>query len=171
MWQYLPKSCNCNTTPTNPGVVCDHDKLKANDLVYRGEDVECAGVYNGMTVADVLQQIDYYICGLELTQTVLNIIEENPQEFNDFITLVNGAINCETISNCGNPPTTTTTTTLEPTTTTTTTLEPTTTTTTTLIPTTTTTTTVLLLQCELEGGNANIILNCELNEGVSNVIM
>lgn len=120
MWKYLNKDCNCNTTPTNPGVVCNHDGLKANELIYRGIDVACSGVYNGMTVAEVLQQIDYYLCSLEFTQQVLDIIQDNPQEFNDFITLVNGAINCETITACGNPPSTTTTTSSSSTTSTTT---------------------------------------------------
>lgn len=110
MWKYLNKDCNCNTTPTNPGVVCNHDGLKANELIYRGLDVACSGIYNGMTVAEVLQQIDYYLCSLEFTQQVLDIIQDNPQEFNDFIILVNGAINCETITSCGHPPSTTTTT-------------------------------------------------------------
>ena len=120
MWKYLNKDCNCNTTPTNPGVVCNHDGLKANELIYRGLDVACSGIYNGMTVAEVLQQIDYYLCSLEFTQQVLDIIQDNPQEFNDFITLVNGAINCETITSCGNPPSTTTTTSTSSTTSTTT---------------------------------------------------
>lgn len=120
MWKYLNKDCNCNTTPTNPGVVCNHDGLKANELIYRGLDVACSGIYNGMTVAEVLQQIDYYLCSLEFTQQVLDIIQDNPQEFNDFITLVNGAINCETITSCGNPPSTTTTTSSSSTTSTTT---------------------------------------------------
>ena len=120
MWKYLNKDCNCNTTPTNPGVVCNHDGLKANDLVYKGTDVPCSGIYNGMPVSEVLQQMDYYLCSLEFTQLVLTTIQENTERFSEFITLVNGVINCETIGACGNPPSTTTTTSTSSTTSTTT---------------------------------------------------
>jgi len=64
-------------------------------------------------MSEVLQRLDYYVCGIGFTQQVLDIIQENPQEFNEFITLVNGAINCETINACGPVPTTTTTSTTE----------------------------------------------------------
>ena len=120
MWKYLNKNCNCNTTPTNPGVVCNHDGLKANDLVYKGTDVPCSGIYNGMPASEVLQQMDYYLCSLEFTQLVLTTIQENTERFAEFITLVNGVINCETIGACGNPPPSTTTTTSSSTTSTTT---------------------------------------------------
>lgn len=154
MWPFFPKKCNCPETPTNPGTNCNHNGLFAKDLIYQGEDIPCAEIYSGMNISEVLQRMDYYLCGLEFTQQVLNIIEENPQEFNEFITLVNGAINCETINECGPVPTTTTTsssstststtttsTTVEPTTTTTSSSTSTSTTTTTITPTTTTTTT------------------------------
>jgi hypothetical protein len=151
MWPFLPKKCNCPTTPTNPNTNCNHNGLYAKDLVYQGVDIPCAEIYSGMNMSEVLQRLDYYVCGIGFTQQVLDIIQENPQEFNEFITLVNGAINCETINACGPVPTTTTTSTTEvivtttttvfPTTTSTTTDELTTTTTTTLVPLTTTTTT------------------------------
>jgi len=89
-------------------------------------------------MSEVLQRLDYYVCGIGFTQQVLDIIQENPEEFNDFIVLVNGAINCETINACGPIPTTTTTST-SLTTTTTTSSSTTTTTTTTMLTTTTTT--------------------------------
>ncbi len=122
MWPFFPKKCNCPSTPTNPNINCNHEGLTASDLVYQGEDIPCAEIYSGMDMSEVLQRIDYYLCGLEFTQQVLNIIEENPQEFNEFITLVNGAINCETINDCGPVPTTTTTSSSSSTTTTTTTI-------------------------------------------------
>lgn len=132
MWPFFPKKCNCPETPTNPGTNCNHDGSFAKDLVYQGEDIPCAEIYSGMNISEVLQRMDYYLCGLEFTQQILNIIEENPQEFIEFIYLVNGAINCETINECGPVPTTTTTSSSSTSTsTTTTTPEPTTTTTTT----------------------------------------
>lgn len=111
MWPFFPKKCNCSETPTNPGKTCNESKLVGGDVIYQGPDVECAGIYNGMLVSEVLQQMDYYLCSLEFTQQVLDVIQDNPQEFNDFITLVNGVINCETINACGLTPTTTTSTT------------------------------------------------------------
>lgn len=108
MWKYLNKDCNCNTTPTNPGVVCNHNGPTTNDYSYQGQDVECSGIYQGMSVSHVLQHIDNYICGIELTQQVLNIIQNNIQEFNTFIELVNEMISCETINKCITTTTTTT---------------------------------------------------------------
>jgi hypothetical protein len=109
MWPFLPKKCNCPETPTNTGTSCDHSGLTTNDLIYHGADGVCSNVTTGMTSSEVFQQLDYFICSIELTQHILNLIQENPSLFPDFITLVNGAINCDTIIACGPPPTTTTT--------------------------------------------------------------
>jgi hypothetical protein len=178
MWPFLPKKCNCPTTPTNPNTNCNHNGLYAKDLVYQGVDIPCAEIYSGMDMSEVLQRLDYYVCGIGFTQQVLDIIQENPQEFNDFIVLVNGAINCETINACGPVPTTTTTSTTEVivttttstsdsnTTTTTTTNQLTTTTTTTNLITTTTTT---VLEPTTTTTTTEIILTESLISSVSNM--
>jgi hypothetical protein len=158
MWPLIPKKCKCVNTGTNTSVntTCNHCGLTTNDIEYVGENLECTGINNGDSISVALQKLDYFICGIGLTQQILNELQFNSVEYPEFITLVNGAIDCETILACGNPPiitttttttavivptTTTTSTTVVPTTTTTTTEEPTTTTTTsTITPTTTTTT-------------------------------
>lgn len=100
MWKHLIKNCYSIISPTNPGNSCKHEGLFTNNLVYTGEDIPCAGILNGMSVEEVIQRMDNYICGLELTQQFLTIIEENIQEFSSFILLVNEMISCNTINNC-----------------------------------------------------------------------
>jgi hypothetical protein len=135
MWPFLPKKCDCSETPTNPGTSCNPSGLTTNDLVYDGSAGVCSNVATGMTASEAFQQLDYFLCSIELTQYILNQIENNPEEYPEFITLVNGAINCSTIDDCGPPPPPTTTTTSSSTSTSTT-------STTSTSSTTTTTTTV-----------------------------
>jgi hypothetical protein len=140
MWPFLPKKCNCTETPNNPGTSCNHSGLTSSDLIYEGIAGECSGITPGMTASEILQQLSYFLCSIELTQYILDLIQDNPEEYPEFIELVNGVISCETIDACGPVPTTTTTTTVEPTTTTTTSSSSTTTTTSSSSTTTTTTT-------------------------------
>lgn len=147
MWPFLPKKCNCTETPNNPGTSCNHSGLTASDLIYEGIAGGCSGITPGMTASEILQQLSYFLCSIELTQYILDLIQENPEEYPEFIELVNGAINCETIYTCGPVPTTTTTTTVEPTTTTTTSSSSSTTTTTSSTSSTTTTTTTVADAC------------------------
>lgn len=109
MWPFLPKKCDCPETPTNQGTSCDHNGLTTNDLIYDGPNGVCSHVTTGMTATEAFQQLDYFICSVELTQYILDLIQNNPNLFPNFNTLVNGAINCNTINNCGPRPTTTTT--------------------------------------------------------------
>lgn len=139
MWPFLPKKCDCSETPTNPGTSCDHSGLTTNDLVYDGADGVCSHVTTGMTATEAFQQLDYFICSIQLTQYILDLIQNNIEDYPDFVTLVNETLLCETVIACGPtpPPTTTTTSssstsTSTSTTSTTTTAEPTTTTTTTI---------------------------------------
>ena len=111
MWPYLPKQCDCSEDPTNPGTVCNHTGLTADNIAYTGPDLTCTGIVHGMPVKDVIQQLDYYLCSIEIAQHFLTYIQTHSQEFPEFTTLINGAIDCETILACGpTPPTTTTTT-------------------------------------------------------------
>ena len=141
MWKFLPSDCNCNETPTNPNSsVCNHDGLTTNDLVYDGENLSCSGISNQDNISVAFQELDYFICGIELTQHILDLIQNNPQEYSELITIINGAINCETILACGPPPPSTTTTTSSSTSTSTS-------TTTSTSSSTTTTTTTIALAC------------------------
>jgi hypothetical protein len=135
MWPFLPKKCDCSETPTNPGTSCNASGLTTSDIHYDGINGECTSIETGMSATEVFQQLDYFLCSDTFTQYILNQIENNPEEYPEFITLVNGAINCTTIDNCGPPPPPTTTTTSSSTSTSTT-------STTSTSSTTTTTTTV-----------------------------
>jgi len=113
MWQLIPKKCNCENTGTNTSenAICNHCGLTTNDLVYTGANTECTQVNTGDTVSVAFQKIDYFICGGGLAQQILNQLQNNIEEYPDFITLVNGVVSCDVINACGEPPTTTTTTT------------------------------------------------------------
>lgn len=137
MWPIIPKQCNCINTPTNQGSVCNHKGLTTNDVVI-ANIISCIDIQEGDTISVVLQKIDNFFCGIGLTSYILNLIENNPSEYLEFIDLINDVVNCSTLPIC---PTTTTSTTIIPTTTTTTSEAPI-TTTTTVLPTTTTTTTI-----------------------------
>jgi len=104
MWPFLSKKCNCSQTPTNPGTSCNHSGLTTNDLIYDGSDGVCSNVTTGMTATDAFQQLDYFICSVEFTQYILDLIQNNPTLFPGFISLVNGAVNCNTIIDCGPRP-------------------------------------------------------------------
>ena len=104
MWPFLPKKCDCPNTPTNPGTSCDHSGLTTNDLIYNGPNGVCSNVTTEMTVTEAFQQLDYFLCSVAFTQYLLNLIQNNPNLFPNFIALVNGAINCSTIIACGPPP-------------------------------------------------------------------
>jgi hypothetical protein len=104
MWPFLPKKCDCPNTPTNPGTSCDHSGLTTNDLIYNGPNGVCSNVTTEMTVTEAFQQLDYFLCSVAFTQYLLDLIQNNPNLFPNFITLVNGAINCSTIIACGPPP-------------------------------------------------------------------
>lgn len=108
MWPFLPKKCDCAETPTNPATPCNENLQVASDYVYNGEDLSCIGVNQGDDLTTALQKIDYYLCSREFTEYFLTYVENNIVLFTEFIELVNGVINCETIQACG-PSTTTTT--------------------------------------------------------------
>jgi hypothetical protein len=120
MWPFLPKKCDCDETPTNPATPCNENLQVASDYVYDGEDLPCIGVKHGDDLTTAIQEIDYHLCSRAFTEYVLTYIENNIEVFPEFIELVNGAINCETIQACG-PSTSTTTSTSSSTSSTTTT--------------------------------------------------
>jgi hypothetical protein len=127
MWPILPKKCNCYDTPTNEGSVCKCEKT-TDDFCLQSEIESCTGIQKGDSVSLILQKWDNYVCGLEYVQYFFYLIQNNEEVFEEFYTLMNGAIECSTITDCS----TYTTTTTSSTTSTTTTIAPTTTTTTTL---------------------------------------
>jgi len=93
MWPFLPKKCDCSETPTNPGTSCNPSGLTTSDIHYDGINGECTSIETGMSATEVFQQLDYFLCSDTFTQYILNQIENNPEEYPEFITFVNGAIN------------------------------------------------------------------------------
>ncbi len=114
----LFKNCNCDETPTNTAPICNHSGPNTSDYIYEGV-ATCAGIEPEDTITVVLQKIENFICSTDFTQYILDAIQENPEEYLEFITLINNTLECSTIFNCGPVPTTTTSTTAAPTTTTT----------------------------------------------------
>jgi hypothetical protein len=153
MFPILPKKCNCYETPTNEGSVCDWCKITTNEVCI-GEINSCTGLEKGDSLTIVLQKWENFLCGIGYTQLFFELVQNNEEILQEFYTLANGAITCETITNCSTYTTTTTTT-----------VAPTTTTTSTLVPTTTTTTTLPECVCVYFYNNSSLIqeityINC-----------
>lgn len=137
---YYPQQCNNGGFAGYP--------IPTTAVVYNGPNLSNTGVDTGDNLTIALQKIDNALEPIELVQTLITVINQNPSLKVMFCTLVNSC--------AVTPPTTTTTTTVTPTTTTTTstssstststtsTSTSTTTTTTTVPPTTTTTTTAVV---------------------------
>ena len=105
-------NCSNNITPCG----CENNpcgcKTSSNDVVYQGPNLSCTGVLNCDTVTEVIQTIDGFICSPELVQTVINNIINNIGLYNQFTTIVNNTLDCQTVWNCIASSTTTTTTTI-----------------------------------------------------------
>jgi hypothetical protein len=122
---YYPQQCNNGAFAGYP--------IPTSAVQYNGPDLPNSGIDTGDILTLALQKLDNAIEPVELVQTLITVINQNPSLKVMFCTLVNS---------CAITPTTTTTsTTVIPITTTTTTITPTTTTSTTSSSSTTTTTT------------------------------
>jgi hypothetical protein len=99
----LPKDCNCNETSTNQGEVCNNAAHTTDEFFYNGPNSSCTELQNHDDITTTIQKIENFLCSVEVTQQVLTYIENNIEEFPDFITLVNDALTCQTISNCFTP--------------------------------------------------------------------
>lgn len=121
---YYPQNCNNGAFAGYP--------IPTTAVVYNGPNLSNTGIDSGDNVTLALQKIDNSLEPIELVQTLITVINQNPSLKVMFCTLVNSC--------AVTPTTTTTTTTVTPTTTTTTTPTPTTTTTTSTSSSTTTTT-------------------------------
>jgi hypothetical protein len=171
----LPKDCNCEETATNQGVVCNNFAHTSDDFFYNGPDSECTGIQNHDDITVAIQKLQNYLCSIEVTQFFLTYIEENIEEFPEFITLINDALTCQTITNCFIP--TTTTTSSSTSTTTTSTSTSTSTTTTSTSSSTTTTTTTVPLECRfyvLESDkpvSSWTAVSCDTDEPVGGIVI
>jgi hypothetical protein len=154
---YYPQQCNNGAFAGYP--------IPTSAVQYNGPDLPNSGIDTGDILTLALQKLDNALDPVELVQTLITVINQNPSLQVMFCTLVNSCYTTTTSTTTVTPTTTTTTTptpttttttstssststttststsTSTSTTTTTTTVPPTTTTTTTATPTTTTTTT------------------------------
>lgn len=95
-------------------------KYSTDDVAYTGPNLTCTGIETCDNLTTIITKINNFICGPEFVQTVINNIINNTVLYNQFTTIVNEVVECDTVLDC----LTTTTTTTAPTTTTTTTINP-----------------------------------------------
>jgi hypothetical protein len=155
MWSTLLKDCNCIETTSNQGVVCNA-VYNSDQFFYNGISAICMDLQNGDDITTAIQKLENFLCSLEVTQVFLTYLEDNLEQFPEFITLVNDALTCQTITNCFNP-TTTTTSSSTSTSTSTTTSSTSTTTTSTSTSSTTTTTTTAVPECKTYTLKSNVV--------------
>ena len=96
-------SCGCRNNPCGCGTSSD-------DVVYQGPNLSCTGVSNCDTLSEVIQTIDGFICGPEIVQNIINNILNNTNLYNQFTSIVNNTVDCQTVWNCLASTTTTSTT-------------------------------------------------------------
>ena len=100
--------------PNNPSAkTCGVDPCftykTTTDLVkYVGPNLPCIDVSTCETVTLALQKIDYALCGVNVSQTVINTIINNQYINQQFTTIVNDLIDCQTVQACMSSTTTTT---------------------------------------------------------------
>jgi hypothetical protein len=155
MWSTLLKDCNCIETTSNQGVVCNA-VYNSDQFFYNGISAICMDLQNGDDITTAIQKLENFLCSLEVTQVFLTYLEDNLEQFPEFITLVNDALTCQTVTNCFNP-TTTTTSSSTSTSTSTTTSSTSTTTTSTSTSSTTTTTTTAVPECKTYTLKSNLV--------------
>lgn len=106
-------SCSNNITPCTSCGQTDACgcKTSTDEVVYQGPVLGCTGINNCDTLTTVFQTMDGFICGPDMVQTIINNITNNQSLFLQFMTIVNNSVDCETVWNCIENHTTTTTTT------------------------------------------------------------
>ena len=82
--------------------------------MYQGPDLSCTGVSNCDTLTEVIETIDGFICGPGMVENIINNILNNTNLYNQFTSIVNNTVDCQTVWNCSTSSTTTSTTTLCP---------------------------------------------------------
>lgn len=96
-------NCNSQTNPCGCGT-------STNDVIYNGPTLSCTNVNTCDTLTDAISSIGQFLCSVELVQLVINNITNNINLYNQFTTIVNNTVDCQTVWNCINATTTTTTT-------------------------------------------------------------
>lgn len=104
-------SCSNNITPCTSCGQTDTCgcKTSSDEVVYQGPALGCTDIANCDTLTTVFQTMDEFICGPLLVQNIINNITNNQSLFLQFMTIVNNSVECETVWNCIDANTTTTT--------------------------------------------------------------
>lgn len=102
-------SCPENTTPCGCGTNPCGCKISSDDVAYQGADLSCTGIQNCDTMTVAIQKLNDYACGIDLVQNIITNITNNTTLYNQFVTIVNRSVDCDTIFNCLATTTTTTT--------------------------------------------------------------
>lgn len=105
-------SCSNNITPCTSCGQTDTCgcKTSTDEVVYQGPALGCTGINNCDTLTTVFQTLDGFICGPDLVENIINNIANNQSLFSQFMTIVNNSVDCQTVWNCLENSTTTTTT-------------------------------------------------------------
>lgn len=96
---------NSNCTCTDNTCGC---KTSTSEVVYQGPALTCVGINNCDTITEVLQQLNSYICSEELVTIIINNIINNIDLYQQFTTIVNNSVECETVWGCETTTSTTT---------------------------------------------------------------
>jgi hypothetical protein len=100
-------NCNCENNPCG----C---KISSDDVAYQGPDLACTGIETCDSLTVAIQKLTDYACGIDMVQNIIYNITNNIALYEQFLTIVNQSVDCETVFNCL-ASTTTTTTTIAPT--------------------------------------------------------
>lgn len=105
-------NCSNNITPCGCGSNPCGCKTSSDDVVYQGPNLSCTGISNCDTVTEAIEAINGFICGPGMVENIINNILNNTNLYNQFTTIVNNTVDCQTVWNCQT--TTTTSTTIAP---------------------------------------------------------
>ena len=95
-------NCGCENNPCG----C---KISSDDIAYQGPNLNCSGIETCDTVSEAINKLDDYACSIDMVQNIIYNITNNIELYNQFITIVNQTVDCQTIFNCLATTTTTTT--------------------------------------------------------------
>lgn len=68
--------CNCNNKPlcSNNDCSCPVKDLSTDCVLYTGDDLACSGIKSQTILTDLIQQLDEFICNLDIEPTPFNLV-------------------------------------------------------------------------------------------------
>lgn len=97
--------CKNNNNNNNP---CGC-KTTTDEIVYNGPELTCTGIKPCDTLSSTISNISNLLCSTELVEIIITNITNNINLYNQFTTIVNTVVECQTVLDCVNTTTTTTT--------------------------------------------------------------